>query len=86
MPGRLVAETRQIDIRKQALAGAEQDGPDGQMHLVDQAACRYCRMVATPPPRRMSPPPAAPFLLQRRLNALGDKTNIVPPFIERRTA
>ena len=77
-----VAERSQIDAAQKMFSGPEQDRPDGEMQFVDQAAARYCRIVATPPPTRTSRPPAAALACSSAASMPSvTKRNSVPPAI-----
>ena len=78
----LVAQRAHVDAVQEMLAGAEQDGRDRQVQLVDETGAQILpdRGYASAQPdvaagRRIL------RLLQRGVDAAGDERNTVPPFI-----
>ena len=75
--GAFISERTQIDVVQQVLAGAEQHGTHGEMHLVDQAGAEIL------PNRRHAAADAHVALagcglrlLERRVDAVGDKKEL----------
>lgn len=54
--GAQIAELGQTDIDEKVFARAEEDRDNRHVHLVDEPARKYWRIVATPPPSRTSLP------------------------------
>src|SRR5687768_18145966 len=70
----LVAERRQVEPREQVLSGAEQDGLDGQVHLIDEPRLQILTNAgdAAAEPNVLGARRGS-RAFQRRLDALGDE-------------
>jgi hypothetical protein len=69
-----------VEVVEESLAAAQEDGDDRHVHLVDQAARRYCCTVDAPPPTLTSAPSAASKARPSAASMPSStKWNVVPP-------